>query len=36
MNGIIFDNDAKGCYERIISGILLATVIILGYSKNAV
>jgi hypothetical protein len=27
-NGIIFDNDAKGCYDTIISGI--------GYSKNYV
>jgi hypothetical protein len=35
-NVIIFDNDAKGCYDRIISGILLATVRRLGYSKNAV
>jgi hypothetical protein len=35
-NGIIFDNDAKGCYDRIISGILIATVRRLGYSKNSV
>jgi hypothetical protein len=34
-SGIIFDNDAKGCYDRIISGISLATVRKLGYSKNA-
>jgi hypothetical protein len=24
MEGIFFDNDAKGCYARIISGIALA------------
>jgi hypothetical protein len=35
-NRIIFDNDAKGCYDRIISGISLATVIRLGYSNNVV
>jgi hypothetical protein len=35
-NGIIFDNSAKGCYDRIINGISLATVMILGYSKNSV
>jgi hypothetical protein len=36
MNGIIFDNEAKGCYDRIISGISLITVRRLGYSKNSV
>jgi hypothetical protein len=36
MNGIIFDKDAKGCYYRIISGISIATVRRLGYSKNYV
>jgi hypothetical protein len=35
-NGIVFDNDAKGCYDRIISGIYLASVRQLGYSKNSV
>jgi hypothetical protein len=35
-NGIVFDNDAKGCYVRIISGISLASVRRLGYSKNSV
>jgi hypothetical protein len=35
-NGIIFNNDAKGCYDRIISGISLAMVRRLGYSKNSV
>jgi hypothetical protein len=35
-NGIIFDNDAKGCYDRIISGILLVMVRRLGYSKKYV
>jgi hypothetical protein len=34
-NGIVFDNDAKGCYDRIISGISLAFVRQLGYSKNS-
>jgi hypothetical protein len=34
MNGIVFDNDAKGCYGRIISGISLASVTRLGYLKN--
>jgi hypothetical protein len=35
-NGIIFNNDAKGCYDRVISGISLTTVRRRGYSKNAV
>jgi hypothetical protein len=35
-NIIIFDSDAKECYDRIISGISLATVRRLGYSKNSV
>jgi hypothetical protein len=35
-NGIVFDNDAKGCYDRIISGIYLASFRRLGYSKNSV
>jgi hypothetical protein len=36
VNGIVFDNDAKGCYDRIISGVSLATLQRLGYSRNAV
>jgi hypothetical protein len=35
-NGIVFDNDAKGCYDRIISGIALAALRRIGYSKNYV
>jgi hypothetical protein len=35
-NGIILDNDAKGCYDRIVSGISLATLGRLGYSKESV
>jgi hypothetical protein len=35
-NGIVFDNDAKGCYDRIISGIALLSIRCLGYSKNSV
>jgi hypothetical protein len=31
--GIIFDNDAKGCYGRIISGVALASLRRLGYSE---
>jgi hypothetical protein len=34
--GIIFDNDAKGCYDRIISGVALAALRRLGYSKESV
>jgi hypothetical protein len=36
VNGILFDNDAKGCYDRIISGVSLATLQRLGYSRNSV
>jgi hypothetical protein len=36
MNGRIFDNEAKGYYDRIISGISLATVRRLGNLKNSV
>jgi hypothetical protein len=36
MNGIVFDNDAKGCYDRIVSGIALAALRRIGYSKNSV
>jgi hypothetical protein len=35
-NGIVFDNDAKGCYDRIITGIALLSIQRLGYSKNSV
>jgi hypothetical protein len=35
-HGIVFDNDAKGCYNRIVSGILIATLRRLGYSKESV
>jgi hypothetical protein len=35
-NGIVFDNDAKGCYDRIDSGIALAALRQIGYSKNSV
>jgi hypothetical protein len=34
--GIVFDNDAKGCYDRIISGVALASLWRLGYSKESV
>jgi hypothetical protein len=33
---IVFDNDAKGCYNRIISGVALASLIRMGYSKESV
>jgi hypothetical protein len=33
---IIFENDAKGCYDRIISGIALAFLKRNGYSSNSV
>jgi hypothetical protein len=36
VNGIVFDNDTKGCYDRIINGISLATLRRLGYSMNSV
>jgi hypothetical protein len=35
-NGTVFDNDAKGCYDRIVSGIALASLRRIGYSKNSV
>jgi hypothetical protein len=35
-NGIVFDNEAKGSYDRIISGIYLASVRRLGYLKHSV
>jgi hypothetical protein len=31
----VFDNDAQGCYDRIISGIALTCLRIIGYSKNS-
>jgi hypothetical protein len=34
--GIVLDNDSKGCYDRIISGVALASLIRLGYSKEYV
>jgi hypothetical protein len=34
--GIVFDNDTKGCYDRIVTGISLATLRRLGYSKESV
>jgi hypothetical protein len=33
-NCIVFDNNAKGCYDRIISGIALLSIRRLGYYKN--
>jgi hypothetical protein len=36
VEGIVFDNDARGCYDRIISGIALACLKLIGYSKNSV
>jgi hypothetical protein len=35
-NGIVFDNDAKVCYDPIVSRISLATLRQLGYSKESV
>jgi hypothetical protein len=35
-NGIVFDNDAKGCYDRIVSGIALAALRRIVYSTNSV
>jgi hypothetical protein len=32
---IVFDNDAQGCYDRIISCITLACLRRIGYSKNS-
>jgi hypothetical protein len=34
--GILFDNDAKGCYDRIISGISLVSLKIIGYLSKSV
>jgi hypothetical protein len=35
-NGIVFDNDKKGCYDRIVSGIALAALRRIGYYNNSV
>jgi hypothetical protein len=35
-NGIVFDNDTKGCYDHIVSGIALAALRRIGYSKSSV
>jgi hypothetical protein len=35
IEGIVFDNDTQGCYDRIISGIALACLRRIGYSKNS-
>jgi hypothetical protein len=36
VEGIVFDNDAKGCYDRIISGIAITCLKRIGYSSNSV
>jgi hypothetical protein len=36
VEGIVFDNDVKGCYDRIIIGIALACLKRIGYSSNSV
>jgi hypothetical protein len=36
VEGIVFENDAKRCYSRIISGIALACLKRIGYSRNSV
>jgi hypothetical protein len=36
VEGIVFDNDAKRCYDRIINGIALACLKRIGYFKNSV
>jgi hypothetical protein len=36
VEGIVFENDSKGCYDRIISGIALACLKMIGYSSNSV
>jgi hypothetical protein len=35
IEGIVFDNEAQGCYDRIISGIALACLRRIGYSENS-
>jgi hypothetical protein len=34
-NGIVFENDAKGFYDRIVSEIALAALKRIGYYKNS-
>jgi hypothetical protein len=34
--GIVFDNDAKGCYDKIICGVALASLRRLGYWRESV
>jgi hypothetical protein len=34
--GNVFDNDAKGCYDRIISGVAMVTLQRLGYLKESI
>jgi hypothetical protein len=36
VEGVVFNNDAKGYYDRIISGIALACLKWIGYSSNSV
>jgi hypothetical protein len=36
VEGIVFENDAKGCYGRIIIVIALACLKRIGYSNNSV
>jgi hypothetical protein len=36
LEGIVFDDVAKGCYDRIISGIDFACLKRIRYSKNSV
>jgi hypothetical protein len=36
VEGIVFDNNTKGCYDIIISGIALDCLKRIGYSKNSV
>jgi hypothetical protein len=36
VEGIFLDNAAKWCYDRIISGIALACLKMIGYSRNSV
>jgi hypothetical protein len=36
VEGIFFDKDVKGCYDRIISGIVLECLKQIGYQSNSV
>jgi hypothetical protein len=36
VEGIVFDNDTQGCYDRIISGIALVCLKMIGYLSNSV